>query len=355
MGITSPLFLIHLETTMQPILKAIKSSLKKQEQVTVNLREASALTGSGSGVGGRVIYDDVFASLRYANPLRIAGSRVVPTIGSDEAFVVKTGNVSNPTNPWGYNFTPNVGTPNTATSFWQLPVQTITATVPVRIAVLDDITNLGDTILTDVGMEFGTLEAQSMMFNNDQAGTTTTAYGGTLGLRGLNSYPSGSSAAFGSNGSAITNGLHTVATFASITGNSIVYNDLDNLVAKLPPQYYSLPTTCWMMHPSTITYIRELKDNSNLPLFLDVGEKDGAFLGSLFGIKVVPNPFMDQIGSGKTPIYLAAWENFVTIADNDEMSFQWFEQSAPGYMTLLAQKRVCSTIRDVFAGVRLTT
>jgi len=337
------------------ILDAIKKSFTKEEKVTVNLKEASTLTGSGSGVGGRVIYDDVFASLRYANPFRLAGSRVIPTIGSDEAFVVKTGNVSNPTNPWGYAFTGNVGTPNTATQFWQLPVRAIAATVPVRTAILSDISNLDATIVTDVGMEFGTLEAQSMMFNNDQSGTTTTTYGGTFGLRGLNSYPGASTAAYGTNGSAITNGIHTVLTNASATGGAIVYNDLANLVSALPPQYYMMPSLCWMMHPATIAYIRELKDTSGLPLFLDVGEKDGAFLGSLFGIKVIANPFMDQIASGKLPVYLAAWDNFVTIADNEEMSFQWFEQSQPGFLTLFAEKRVCSTIRDVFAGVRLST
>ena len=128
-----------------------------------------------------------------------------------------------------------------------------------------------------------------------------------------------------------------------------------NLVSKLPPQYYNLPTTAWMMHPSTITYIRELKDGQGLPLFLDVGEKDGTFLGSMFGIRVITNPFMDQIGSGKLPIYLAAWERFVTIADNETMKLQWMEQTQPGYLTLWAEKRVCSTIRDVFGGVRLST
>ena len=337
------------------ILEAIQKSFTKDKKVTVNLREASTLTGSGSGVGGRVIYDDVFASLRYANPFRLAGSRVISTTGSDEAFVVKTGNASNPTNPWGYAFTGNVGTPNTDTQFWQLPVRSIAATVPVRTAILSDITNLDATILTDVGMEFGTLEAQSMMFNNDQSGSTTTTYGATSGLRGLNYYPGASTASYGSNGSAITNGIHTVLTSASLTAATIVYNDLDNIVSKLPPQYYNSPSTCWMMHPSTITYIRELKDSSGLPLFLDVGEKDGAFLGLLFGIRVIPNPFMDTIAAGKFPIYLASWENFVTIADNEEMSFQWFEQSQPGFLTLFAEKRVCSTIRDVFAGVRIST
>ena len=74
------------------ILNGIKEAFEKG-QATINLREASTLTGSGSGVGGRVIYDDAFASLRYANPLRKV-SRVINTIGSDEAFVVKKGDAT---------------------------------------------------------------------------------------------------------------------------------------------------------------------------------------------------------------------------------------------------------------------
>ena len=346
--------------TTENILDAVRESFKKfksgkKSLMEVSLKEASGLTGSGSGVGGRVIYDDAFAALRYANPFRAAGVRVVPTIGSDEAFVVKTGNATNQTNPWGYTYTANSGTPSEAVSFWQLPVQAIAATVPVRTAVLSDVNNLNETLLTDVALEFSTIEAQSMMFNNDQSGSTTTAYGATYGLRGLNYYPGGSSAAFGTNGSGPTNGLHTVLTQASATSGTIVYNDLASLVSKLPPQYYNLPTTAWMMHPTTITYIRELKDSSGLPLFLDVGEKDGTFLGSMFGIRVITNPFMDQIGAGKLPIYIAAWERFMTIADNEMMKLQWMEQTAPGYLTLWAEKRVCSTIRDVFGGVRLST
>jgi hypothetical protein len=48
---------------MSLILESIKTALLEGE-ATVNLKEASALTGSGSGVGGRVIYDDAFASRR---------------------------------------------------------------------------------------------------------------------------------------------------------------------------------------------------------------------------------------------------------------------------------------------------
>lgn len=346
--------------TTEHILGAIRESFKKfkagkKSVVELNLKEASGLTGSGSGVGGRVIYDDAFASLRYANPFRKAGSRVIQTSGSDEAFVVKTGNATNPSNPWGYTFTPDVGTPGEATSFWQISVKAIAASVPVRTAILDDVNNLQSTLVSDLALEFGTLEAQSMMFNSDASGSSTTSYGGIYGLRGLNSYPGASSAAFGSNGPNLTNGIHTVLTQASTTSGQISYNDLSSLVSKLPPQYYVLPSVAWMMHPSTINYIRELKDGQGLPLFLDIGEKDGAFLGNIFGIPVIPNPFMDQIGAGNSPIYLAAWERFVTIADNEVMNIQWLEQSAPGYLTLFAEKRVVSTILDVFAGVRMTT
>jgi hypothetical protein len=35
------------------------------------------------------------------------------------------------------------------------------------------------------------------------------------------------------------------------------------------------------------------------------------------------------------------------------MSLQRFDQTSPGFIYLFAEKRVCSTIRDVFAGVRL--
>jgi HK97 family phage major capsid protein len=62
---------------------------------------------------------------------------------------------------------------------------------------------------------------------------------------------------------------------------------------------------------------------------------------------------MDEIGAGKYPIYLAAWDRFVTIVDNEEMKIQRLEQANPGYITLFCEKRVCSTIRDVYAGVRL--
>ncbi len=335
------------------VIQGIKEALQ-EGQATVNLREASALTGSGSNVGGRVIYDDAFASLRYANPFRQV-SRQITTIGSDQAFVVKTGNSSDTTNPWGYGVNTDEGSPNQATSFWQLPIRCVNAVLPVRTAVLSDIDNLEETIAMDLALEFSQNEANSMMFNNDQTGSTTTSYGATSGLRGLNSYPGSTSAAsFGTNGSAITNGIHTVLQVQQAGASAVTYDDIANLMAALPAQYLFKAETCWMMHPTTIGALRKLKGSTGgAPMFVEAGDDDGGAVIYIFGHRVIPNPYMDVAGVGKYPVYLANWERFVTIADNDQMSIKRFDQTAPGFVYMYAEKRMCSTILDVFAGVRL--
>jgi len=342
--------------TTNLIYEAVKTALKDGE-AKVNLREASALTASGSNVGGRVIYDDAFAPLRLANPIR-AMSRVIQTIGSDEAFVAKVGNATviqtGTTNPWGYGVNNNTGSPNIATAFWQISMKSINAVVPVRTAVLSDVNKLEESIVADLMMEFGQQEALSMQQNSDASGSTTVQTGGVYGLRGLDGYTgSTSAAAFGTSGSADTNGRHTILQVLQASSSALAYNDIVNLATALPPQFWNNPTTAWMMHPTTLNQIRTLKDTSGLPLFLDVGVKDGAFIGYIFGHPVMPNPYMDLAGTGNFPVYLAAWDQFVTIADHEEMSIQRLEQYAPGFVTLFAEKRTVSTIRNPFAGVRL--
>lgn len=342
--------------TTNLLLEAVKTAMR-EGKATVNLNEASALTGSGSGVGGRVIYDDAFAALRMANPIRMAGARVIPTIGSDEAFVVKQGNAtliqSGSNNPWGYGIKTDVG--NESVAFWQLPVRAINATVPVRTAVLSDVNGLNETIVMDMALEFAQQEALSMMFNNDQTGSTTVNFGATSGLRGLNQYAgSTSAAAFGSNGSAITNGLHTVLQVAQAANTAVTYDDLSNLMGSLPAQYLFKPTTCWMMHPTTINSLRKLKGSTGgAPMFVEAGDDDGGAVVYIFGHPVCPNPYMSVTGAGNYPVYLAEWERFVSIADRQEMSIQLLEQTQAGFITFFGEKRVASTIRDVFAGVRL--
>ena len=412
-------------TITEKILTGIKQAITEGGTVTVDLKEAAGLTGSGSGHGGRLISDDAFAALRQANPLRM-GSRIIPTIGSDEAFVVKTGNatlnqytavvtgdvdtlelnvtavtsgilfigqvlsndniepgtvitafgtgsggigtytlsisqgvsadleITASSNPWGYPINSNSGLPDTDTSFWQLPVQCLNASVPIRTAVLSDVNNLQETLVSDLALEFAQQEGLAMMQNNDQSGSTTITTGATSGIRGLNSYPGNTTASFGSSGSAITDGIHTINTVAQ-AGAAVAYDDLANLVSALPAQYWSLPTVAWHIHPTTIGLLRKLKTStSGVPFFLEVGDEDGGAVAYMFGFPVVPNPYMDLAGNGKFPVYLACWDRFLTIADKEEMSIQLLDQTAPGYVTIYAEKRLCSTVRDVFAGVRLT-
>ena len=335
-------------TITEKILTGIKQAITEGGKVVIDLKEASALTGSGSGVGGNVVFDAAFAALRQANPLR-QGSRQIPIIGSDAQFVAKTGNAANSTNPWGYEFTPNSGSPDVDTTIWQLPVRVLVAQLPIRTAVLSDVNALETSIVDDLALEFAQLEGQSMILNDDQSGTSTTSTGGELGLRGLNSYVSGSVSAYGSSGTSITNGIHTVAT-VSLGGSAVTYNKVVDMAKALPPQYWSLEGTAWQMSPAMILALRELKDTSGMPLFLEVGDSDGASVGRVFGFPVVPNPFL----STAFPMYLANWDRFLTIGDTEQMTIQMYEQTNPGYLTLYAEKRVVSSVRDPFAGVRMS-
>lgn len=330
----------------EKILDGIKKAIVEGGKVNINLAEASALTGSGSGVGGNVIFDDSFAALRQANPFRM-GARQITASGSDVQFVAKTGNAANSTNPWGYTFTPNTGSPDTDTSIWQLPVRVLTAQLPIRTAVLSDVNYLNETLVQDLFLEFSQLEAASMAVNNDQAGTTTTSTGGTNGLRGLDSYTTASTSAYGTSGTAITNGIHSVAT-VSFGGTTPTYNKITNIANALPPQYWSLPGTAWHMTPTMIQTLRQLKDSQGLPLFLEIGESDGAAVGNVFGWPVIANAYL----SDAFPIYLANWPEFLTIADIEEMNVQMMEQTAPGFVTMFAEKRLVSSVRNPFAGVR---
>lgn len=341
-------------TVTKKILTAIQETIQTGLSVKVDLREASAITGSGDGVGGRTYFDDAFATLRFANPIR-QGSRVISASGSSVQFVAKTGNAADSTDPWGYTVSPNSGSPNINTSIWQLPTRALSAQLPIRTAVMSDVNYLNETIVEDLMMEFAQLEGASMILNDDQSGSTTTATGGTNGLRGLNSYPSASTAAFGSSGTAITNGLHSIATVTS-AGASLVYDDIVNTVNALPAQYWSMPNTAWMMHPATITALRKLKGSTGgAPMFSEVGDDDGGALAYVFGFPVIPNPNISIVGSNNFSIYLANWPRFVTIADIEEMTIQAMEQTQAGFITLYAEKRLASTVRDPFAGVRLTT
>jgi len=235
----------------EKILAGIKQAIHEGGKVSIDLKEASSLTGSGDTKGGRTLFDDAFAALRFANPIRQAARQVVRAGQSSVQFVAKTGNSTNQTNPWGYTFTADSGTPNTDTTIWQLPTRVITAQLPIRTAVLSDVNYLDETLVQDLMQEFGAVEAASMILNNDQAGSTTTTYGGTNGLRGLNMYTTASASAYGTSGTAITNGIHSIAT-VSQAGAAIVYGDITDMARLFPAQYWTLPGTAWMIDRKSV-------------------------------------------------------------------------------------------------------
>ena len=344
-------------TITERILSGIKQTLETGDKVTIDLREASAITGSGDGVGGRTNFDDAFSALRYANPFRLGARNIKVPGNSAVQFVAKTGNAADSTNPWGYTVSPNSGSPNINTTIWQLPTRVISAQLPVRSAVLTDVNGLDATLVDDLMMEFAQLEGASCGLNNDQAGSTTTATGGTDGLRGLNSYPgaAGSAAAFGTSGTAITNGLHTIRTVGYTTGD-LEHETLSAMASALPGQYWNLPGTAWMMSPTAINALRDYVHGSpsqSSYAFVENGADNAGSLTHVFGFPVIVNPYLDAIGTaGAKPVYLANWPRFMTIADVEEMTVQAFEQTAPGFITMYAEKRMVSTVRDVFAGVR---
>jgi HK97 family phage major capsid protein len=340
-------------TITERILSGIKQTLETGDKVKIDLREASAITGSGDGVGGRTFFDNAFAALRFANPIREM-SRVIPASGSSVQFVAKTGNATNSTNPFGYTFTPNSGSPNINTSIWQLPTRVISAQLPVRSAVMSDVNYLNETLVEDLMLEFANIEGASMVLNNDQAGSTTTINGATNGLRGLNMYTSAASSAFGTSGTAITNGIHTIATYTQAAA-AVSYSDITDMTRLFPAQYWNLPGTAWMMHPQTIHELRNLGPVAapNIKQFAEVGDDDGGAVKNIFGFPVIANPNIQTTGAGKFNIYLANWPRFVSIADVEEMTIQAMEQTSPGFITLYAEKRLVSTVRDPFAGIRL--
>jgi HK97 family phage major capsid protein len=353
--------------TSERILNGIKQALTEgeskvnlvKEQAQQDVNEASQLTGSGLGKGGKTYFDDAFAALRYANPFRQGSRQIVTTNTSAVQFVAKTGNVLDATgsnNPWGYTFTPNDGEPGIATSIWQIPTKVISAQLPLRTALLSDINNIDESIVKDLILEFSANEAQSMALNNDQAGSTTVTTGATSGLRGIFTYPtSTSAAAYGSSGTAVTNGLHTILKVDQ-AASAIAYDDVNNLVRILPAQYWALPGTAFHIHPSKIHDLRNLKGGATneVRLFAESGDEDGAAVGYMFGFPVIPNPYMDYTGAGKVTVALANWDQFLTIADGEEITLKRYDQTAPGYVTLYAEKRLVSTIRNPFAGVFLT-
>jgi hypothetical protein len=224
--------------------------------------------------------------------------------------------------------------------------------------------------------EFSQAEALSMVQNNDQ-GATSLPYGGSNGLRGLNQYGGANStytggktstAAYGTSGTASTNGLHSIATYDQLTTNAntvaasnVTYKDLINFVYALPQQYWT-PNAKWMVNNVFLSQIRGLTDTQGAPIFnRNEGLSVDGIVGQLLGFDVVVNSYMDtpsqtSTGSAGTtslyPAYFGDWSRGFTIVDRLNMVLRRYDQTLPGSITFYGEKRLATSVVDPFSIVR---
>lgn len=332
------------------------------------LQEASALTGSGAGIGGRTAYDPVFVALRLANPLRGVG-RNVTTDGSTYQFRAKVGNAGA---AWGYPVNNNTSATTENTNIWQLPLQDLNVQFPIRTAALDDIDGLEANVVSDMLVEFSQAEALSMVQNNDQ-GLTSLPYGGSNGLRGLNQYPGANSsytggttstAAFGSSGTGSSSGLHSIATYDQLTTNgdagadNITYKDVVNFIYALPQQYWT-ESAKFVISPVLLSAIRGLTDSNGRPIYIDGLARTDGIVGQLLGFDVVVNKYLDvpmiDTAAGTDslyPMYFGDWQRGFAIVDRLNMVLRRYDQTLPGSITFYGEKRLASSVVDPNAIVR---
>ena len=360
--------------------RGVEKELKVFEdagQYDAYIKEASALTGSGAGVGGRTAYDPVFVSLRLMNPLR-GVSRQVATEGSTYQFRAKVGNAGA---GWGYAINNNTAETTQNTNIWQLTLQDLNVQFPIRTAALDDIDGLEGNVVSDMLAEFSQLEAQSMIQNNDQVAytnITTPPYGGSNGLRGLNQYPGvnasytggkTSTAYYGSSGTGSSSGLNGMGTYdqletngdgttAGQLTNKVTYQDVVNFIYALPQQYWT-PSTKFLINPIMLAAIRGLVDDNGRPIYVDGLARNDGIVGTLLGFDVVVNNYLDTPTYNNIPsklnlfpMYFGDWTRGHTIVDRLNMVMRRYDQTLPGFITFYGEKRLATSTVDPFAIIR---
>ena len=385
--VNSAAFIKTAKTVREDVNKSVKEQLSKfakkgkmekelkifedDSQYAAYMKESSALTGGGAGVGGRTAYDPVFHKLRLVNPMR-GLSRNVTTDGSTYQFRAKVGNSGA---QWGYAIQNNGSATTENTNIWQLTLQDLNVQFPIRTAALDDIDGLESNVVDDMLLEFSQVEGQSMISNNDQTDTPNT-YGGTNGLRGLNQYAGAngtytggtiSAAAFGTSGTGSSSGLASLATYDQLTTNgaavgaaNVTYQDIIEFIHLLPQEYWS-SNTKFMVSPLFLAQIRGLKDNNGTPIFERMAPLvyDG-IVGQLLGFDVVVNKYVDSPDSstatpGTTslyPMYFGDWQRGHTIVDRLNMVLRRYDQTLPGYITFFGEKRLATSVVDPFSIIR---
>jgi HK97 family phage major capsid protein len=224
-------------------------------------------------------------------------------------------------------------------------------------------------------LEFSQLEGLAMIQNNNQASPTGNPTGGSNGIIGLDQYAGAngsytggttSTAAFGSSGTASTDGLHSIATYDQLTSNTnvagannVTFDDVITFLHSLPQEYWT-PDAKIIINPFFLAQIRGLKDTNGTPIFDRMTPliTDG-IVGQIAGFDVVVNKYVDSPyqTSGNThanlyPMYFGQWSRFHTIVDRLNMVLRRYDQTLPGYITFFGEKRLATSVVDPFAAIR---
>ena len=339
------------------------------DQYQAYLKEASGLTGSGDGKGGRTAYDPVFRTFRQMNPLRMT-SRQVATDGSRYQFRVKTGQGGA---TWGYPVNVNASTggiDNTGTSVnsasWDVILQDLNTQFPVRTAALADIDGLEANIVDDLMAEFS--QAEGLAFVQNDPGSTAGTYPqvGSAGPKGLDSYAASGTLAAGAQFASVLSGTgaHNLATVvqgtvSTATANNVTIVDLINVMSQIPVQYRT-PGMCWHINPILWQGIRALRDTYGAP----VADRNNTFSVTgyefeLFGYPVILNNYLDSplggTGTVRYPLYFGDWTVGHTIVDSLSLSIKRYDQTVPGSITFYGEKRTQAAVKDPFALARLAS
>jgi HK97 family phage major capsid protein len=127
------------------------------------------------------------------------------------------------------------------------------------------------------------------------------------------------------------------------------------------PQQYWTESAKFVVSPILLQAIRGLVDSNGRPIYVDGLARTDGIVGSLLGFDVVVNKYLDtpsQLTTGaagtvsKYPMFFGDWDKFYTIVDRLNMVLRRYDQTLPGFITFFGEKRLATSVRDPFAGVR---
>jgi HK97 family phage major capsid protein len=109
-------------------------------------------------------------------------------------------------------------------------------------------------------------------------------------------------------GSSQCSGFLVAGTSGRTASNagSLTYTDLVELLKSVDPAYRESATAAWMMHSDTLMAVREIVDGSTRPVLMD-GEGGQPML---LGYKVIPNRYVQAIGTGNKSVAFGSWQEY---------------------------------------------